>query len=384
MKFPWKAFSSITALIPVLLLYCGCGFDMPPLERTLIKWHSISELDFTFGTGTADYTAVDLTREGYPFLYFVHGASPTYYHRFAWWDGAILTSGNEDIVYTNNTAPSGHPSAFCLDGRDRSHLCYVDSGGDLRYKGDASYPELIGKPATSYNPGGLSIDTDSSGGVYILAAGNSKIYFIYFASGEWQGCGNAIFNGGTASWLRIKVDSNDVIHIVFCEGNGNNHDIHYAYKKAGGNFKGLAGSIQTVTGGATKIALALDKKGKPHIAYNDNGALKYSRLTGSAWTAAEDVHTNASGNLFDLEIDDNGYPHIALITTNNGLLYNWKDMDNVNTAGDWHSKEVDTPANPSGSLDLSLDPERGFSFIFYCDDNANAKKVKLGVVKWTH
>ena len=152
----------------------------------------------------------------------------------------------------------------------------------------------------------------------------------------------------------LALDRRGNPHVTYQERT--NFDLLYARKAAGG------WTIEVVDGlGDTGryTSLALDAQGNPRIAYHDetNFDLLYARKSGGAWTIERVDSANLTGFYASLALDTQGNPHVGYYdATTTDLMYARKiggiwTMDTVDGAtgfvGFWPSLALDAQGNPN-------------------------------------
>ena len=116
--------------------------------------------------------------------------------------------------------------------------------------------------------------------------------------------------------MDIAIDSNDVVHIIAPDSNGN---LGYM-TNAGGSWSAIT-TIDSTAQTGWEANMAIDSSDNIHVSYYDasqfNGDLKYATNTGGSWTIkVVDSSTARSGKYNSITTDANGYAHISYSVDN--------------------------------------------------------------------
>lgn len=245
----------------------------------------------------------------------------------------VFADLNWDSQAVDEKALRGGGLSLALDSKDNPHLLYVDAENGRNY--NYSY-----KPPL--NP-----------------------EYLMYAS--WNGSNwnlQTIDHGSPGNWLErvsytaLAIDSKDVPHIVYTEGN--NSDLNYATLTEGKwNIK----TIDQGSGGS----LAIDYAGNPHISYvGMNGELKYASWTGWSWkiqTADASASLSWSFKHQSLALDNNGRPNI-IYGPGDGSVVKWATWDFIS----WSIQMVTANVSGNGLGNVVLD-SHGYPRFTYGGDS---------------
>jgi hypothetical protein len=182
----------------------------------------------------------------------------------------------------------------------------------------------------AYRTGDLWTVTTIANGYYpslaLTSAGEPRISFydtqdLILKYAEWTGTywniqtvDNVVYAGVYTSLALDPVTGQP--HISY--GRRNTSELKYATLTAG-NWV-----IKTISGGMSYYtehsSLALDKSGRPHIAFLGSNMLKLASLNGASWSVETVDSTSSSGRYPSLQYDSQNIPGISYYVSNTGLL----------------------------------------------------------------
>ncbi len=272
--------------------------------------------------------------------------------------------GNDWVTWTVDDAGDvGTWASLALDQAGRSHVSYYDATNyDLRYAlrdSEGWHIEVV--DTVQWAGGYTSIAVDGDGCPHI----SYRRYEYY-----WPGPGIETLryaHKDVSGWHRQCVDCGeecDVRHTsIVLDANGSAHvsyvfliDVKYAHRNGGWQ------SEVTLGWGGGDTSLDLDANGYPHIAHCDGGA-GYQYL----WYTFKDVagwHTEELPSLgahawVSLALDNAGHPHIA-VEAGGELRYVYREPS------EWVVKTLDDAGSVGHYCSLVLDQE-GFPHVSYSD-----------------
>ena len=261
-----------------------------------------------------------------------------------------ISTGNNEILYAEKAGDSGWTKPFNISNNpshSRSPSLAVDSQGtthvawhdyapgnfDIFYSqkpkgGTWSEPyNVTNNQEPSSNP---ALAVDSQGTVHLAwqqdtLKENTDLYYtdIYYAfrnrDGTWSEAVNVSHNDGDSFYPSIAVDSQDNIHIVWCDNTPGNEDIFYATKSKGGEWSEPA-NISNNSGDSEYPMLVADSQDTLHLAWCDftqgNWEILYSsKFKGDSWSEPLNISRNFSNS---------GVPALAVDKDDN-LYLAWND-----------------------------------------------------------
>ena len=287
----------------------------------------------------------------------------------------------------DSVGTTGRYTSIAVDSNDKLHISYYDyTTRDLRYATNAS-----GTWTTE------TVDSEGDVGAYtsIAVDSNDKIHISYHKatidswSGESQG-DLKYATGASGSWVTetiemgsgvtsgmhtsIAVDSNDKIHISYCNSVtliGNT--LRYATNASGAWAKS---TIDTVSHGGQYSSIAVDSNDKIHISYyceemfhND---LKYATDASGSWVVSTIDHyfQCVLGYFTSLAIDSNDKIHISYY--NNSLSgYDLKYA--TDSSGSWTTDTLDSAGDVGRYTSIAIDSNDRIHISYYDVTNTNLK-----------
>jgi len=223
-----------------------------------------------------------------------------------------------------------------------SGICFSDWGATKRITWTSS---------DSYDP---EIAIDSNNNLHLVwcdyTPGNSEIYYKRSTDGglTWSGSKRLTWNSGNSVYPAIAIDSNNNLHVVWCDSTPGNWEIYYKRSTDGGLSWGAMKRLTWNSGSSCDPAIAIDSNNNLHVMWHDwtpgNWEIYYKRSTdgGSTWNATKRI-TWTSSDSYD--------PEIA-IDSNNNLHLVWCDYTPGNSEI-YYKRSTDGGLTWSGSKRLT-------------------------------
>lgn len=126
-----------------------------------------------------------------------------------------------------------------------------------------------------------------------------------------------------------------------------------------------------------RVSLVLDSEGRPHVAYVDigQGALVYTRWTGTAWESEIPVRSGFPLGMVSLALDNRSLPHITYFDDDS------REIRYVHFTGfSWRVLRVDS-SRPEGHSSLVLDQE-GTPHVAYSWGSGKLRLARLEGSSW--
>ena len=178
------------------------------------------------------------------------------------------------------------------------------------------------------------------------------------------------------NYVTLKLDSNDVPHIVYLDSNSTAHNLNYTY------YNGNQWQTEIIEswGFQQRInhpSLAIDNNDHLHISYHfrNPDALKYGYNDGNQWhleivDALDDV-----GEHTFIALDQNNRPHISYYDFGNrDLKYTYHD------GNQWHIERIDSIGDVGIHTSISID-SNGIPHISYSDQtNFDLKYATIDII----
>jgi hypothetical protein len=263
-------------------------------------------------------------------LHVAYGGDHLYYARCAAGSCTVDTVDPSEYV--------GAYASLALDSLGRPHIAYYDMGIQdycddekvkyARWDGSLWRIQVVAESCLGKYP---SIAVDAQGNAYIS-------YYDEMSDelqlADWDGSNWHTF---TPSWLpyfevsghpsSLMADQLGRLHLAFIAGHPGDMTLWYIRKD--GDTWGSLVEIDA-SEGASKLGMALDSSGNPHLSYNhrhyDSGLnayvdkLRYVRANGATWLAPEELADMDYQGWTSTMIGSDGYPRLAY-KVNNGIGY---------------------------------------------------------------
>jgi hypothetical protein len=231
---------------------------------------------------------------------------------------------------------------IALDNQEKPHLCYVpyETLKYARWDGNAwQTQEIAPRSGSREFSCSIAVGPDNAPHIiwYQVTDAANQLYahmrHAVLKDGEWLSR-TMDYSFSTGKWSCIHVDSQGRIHIsysAFKDG-----ALRYASTDLQGTWTvatiedGRTGRREPTTPGLGN-SMVLDKDGKPNFSYRDEHSLRYAWPDGDRWRIdVVDPNANPFGNLSwinyrtSLALDANGRPHIAY-EVDGALKHAWWD-----------------------------------------------------------
>jgi len=221
-----------------------------------------------------------------------------------------------DSAITYSMAP-----VIALDSLQGCHVVWYDNGyiyegyyAKILYsfkQNDQWSTPLVLSEGAHYNfcP---HIDIDTSNRIHVvwhgvLPGAGFQILYRVFDGNQWLPIQSLTSMPNGCGLPKIRIDSQDNMHLVFVEGTGYSCQIMYMHNDGGGWSQPVP--ISGIVGlGAHDPDLALDDNDNPHIVWEQNvpyigNEIYYSGFNGISWSSPTDI-SNLGGH--------SGQPHISI------------------------------------------------------------------------
>ena len=237
-------------------------------------------------------------------------------------------------------------TSLALDGDHRPHISYKVSGSTedmvhyAFFDGDSWQSEEID---SSDFVGDTSLAVDRRDRPHISYSEVDRgVLYAFFDGSSWRT--ETVDEDGIAFQVSLALDSHGQPHISYHEGSVG---LKYA------SSDGVAWETETVDGkaGFVDMSLALNDMDQPHIAYVDRFEedLKYAFFDGDGWAIqAVDREDVAGPQGTTLALDRSGRPHIAYVGADDLKYAHWDGSS-------WQVETVDSAEERSAHLSLALD-----------------------------
>lgn len=166
-------------------------------------------------------------------------------------------------------------------------------------------------------------------------------------------------SAGVGDGSSLAIDAGGHTHVAYID----NGLLKYSTNKTG---TWVSQPVETVFG--DNVSLAIDSQGNPHVAYRHSGRMRYAVKSGGIWSTEYADTGDNTGNHCSLVLDSSDVPHLAYDDNNNQVIrYAVKQVS-------WTKEAVDSVSSSGGYVSLQLD-EDGIPWIAF--NFFDAQELKL-------
>jgi hypothetical protein len=328
-------------------------------------------------SGAGRFTSLKIDRQGNVHVAYIPeiGSHPL---RYAFWDQSVKK------WFTMSVAPVASFSTLVLDSKQYPHISYADHGTGLGAKlrhaywnGDSWKVVPIevqaGAVVAYYTSIALDANDHPFFSFYDYADPTNtfrlRLRSVFWMGSYWQAL-TADGQGGSGKFNSIALDSKGRPHIAYANVKAETSGLRYA------SWDGNAWKTEIVDGVAgptsvLSVSMVLDQNDNPHIAYTDSGrrSLKYATRSGGQWRIAtlDSVLGPAYPDRDGITLDSEGNPYLSYYDERLGVL-----KVAFRSNGKWMIQVVDR--NYAG-FTSSVGIDRDTLWISYADDNEKSMKV---------
>lgn len=200
------------------------------------------------------------------------------------------------------------PLALALDSQGTPHIGYHSESGGVRYaRRDAT--GWVGEAVAADGSGGVALAIDAAGAV-TLAYGVGALRVAQGHAGAWDV--QVVDSAGATGSPVLALDRAGRPHVAYAALDSTARlALRYArWTRAGWNLQTIDELANRDIGYEPSLVLAADDA--PHVSYGAYNGLKYAHWTGSDWYRER---VDASGGRFtSLALDDRGKPTISYLS----------------------------------------------------------------------
>ena len=220
----------------------------------------------------------------------------------------------------------------------------------------------------------LDMDIDNEGNIHIVTITTPSIgwdqtlHYIHYEYGGWSSTLPLGPSSGSIYMSKIKIDKHNYVHIGYMTSMFGG-ELYYLYKKTG-TWMGP----EPVCLSYNSMSMDLDTNGYVHIATYDinQGPFYLTNAPEGQWKQPEVVEEGWSGGQLetlslDIEIDDSNTPHISYVgkhTNNEDYKYA------VKRTNDWENYYIDAGSYMGGYNCITVDKNTK-PYIMYANQNQN-------------
>ncbi len=166
---------------------------------------------------------------------------------------------------------------------------------------------------------GLAVSPDGRPALSYYNGSSGDLIFASFDGANWT-LETIASDGDVGKFSSLQIDAEGRPHITFYDDlSGSTGRVLYAVREAESWTVEEIATLDDVrlgmTGARRNSSLALDAGGVPHVAFSDQGTVKYATRTDSGWDIVE-VATAGDrpfSQLVSLKVDMAGIPHLAFV-----------------------------------------------------------------------
>ncbi|NOZ30309.1 MAG: hypothetical protein GXP39_19955 [Chloroflexi bacterium] len=228
----------------------------------------------------------------------------------------LRAAHREGAIWHNETVDGSHlldgDGAMTLDPAGRAHIAYHDAWDhDLRYAyEDAAgwHIEVIDSEGDVGQWADIGLDPNGYPHISYYDATHQHLKVAYRDAAGWHTTTvDGAMGVGKYTSLAVAPTPPYAVHVVYYD------EAHQRYKHA--RWTGSAWDIAIVDTGissSSRCSLAVDGSGRPHVAYQAGGAVKYAFQDASGWhTTTVEAPGSVTAPSLDLERTSPYTPHIA-------------------------------------------------------------------------
>lgn len=185
---------------------------------------------------------------------------------------------------------------------------------------------------------GMALDSDSRPHFAYTKGGGTGIFYSAPSVVGWR---EEVVAGGGAFWPDLALDRTNGPHVVFAAGPANLRATAYAHK-VGSTW---AVEMITTTDGGGDSRIRVDSQDRVHVVYSGFGGLKHAVRDANGWTIG--LITTEGSAPFGFDLDQNGNAHVAYYPADPLIRYA------TNAAGGWALTTIPVSGtNPDIAVDV--------------------------------
>jgi len=244
----------------------------------LSDWSPVQRLTWTSGDSSFPAVAVDSSDAIHVVWHdLTPGDMAIYYKRSE--DGGTTWSSSQRITWSSGN--SGFP-ALAIDSGDILHVVWSESTteySEIYYKGSSdggsTWTSARRITWTSGNSSFPAVGIDSNDDLHVIwcdqTPGPSDIYYKRSSDGgsTWTTSRRITWTSGSSEKSALAVDSSDALHVVWSDYQVGNPEIYYMRSTDGGLTWSVARRMTWTSGNSSRPAIAVDSSDTLHVVWND-------------------------------------------------------------------------------------------------------------------
>jgi len=292
--------------------------------------------------------------------------------------------GNYEIYYKMSTnggttwsirrltynAGSSRVPQIAVDSSSNIHVVWMDDtsgNNEIYYKKSTNGGTTWSTRRFTYNPGNSvspAIVADSNNYIHVVWSDNTtqwpEIYYKKSTDGgvSWT-TKRLTYKSSISVMPAIAVDSNNYIHVVWCDTSSGDGNIYYK-KSVDGGTSWTTKRLTNNSGSSQSPKIAVDSNNYIHVVWHDytpgNFEIYYKRSTdgGASWTTKRLTWNSEPSALPSISIDSMDYIHIVWLddTPGNGEIFYKRS---TNGGGTWTAKRLTYNPGTSSSPAITVD-----------------------------
>ncbi len=186
----------------------------------------------------------------------------------------------------------------------------------MKYSTSTESWELVGSAGFSEGSATyISLAIDSNNIPYVAyqdGANSDKATVMKYSTSteSWELVGSAGFSDGSAEYISLAIDSNNIPYVAYRDGANSNYATVMKYSTSTESWE-LVGSAGFSAGFATYTFLAIDSNNVPYVAFSDStGSISIMKYNGSVWEYVDQPFNGVSNNTA-IAIDSNNVSYVA-------------------------------------------------------------------------
>lgn len=274
-----------------------------------------------------------------------------------------------------DTVSTGPHTSLLIASNGTTYVSYLDDSKGLvklaTLTGTGWSTEIVDGPGSF--SGDTSLGLDSAGNLHLVYFDALSSVVRYGTRPAHGGSWNlsALDRGLSDGFNRLAVDRFGVVHVVYVLDNGS---LRYAYKTDGFWVREYVDPSVLI---ARYVSIAVDRNGRPHLAYYGNGKLRYASTSGVSWSIEIVDPRDYVGWFASIAIDLSGFPHIAYYDSVSHSLNHA-----VRFGTSWSRDVIDASGDAGWDISVVTGPDDVIRVAYYARIPADLRYAELRSGVW--